>query len=449
MANDLSGGLQSRPDLQAKVMRKVALRLIPFLAVAYFLNYIDRSNIGVAKLTMAEDIGLTETTFGIASAVFFIGYVFCEVPSNLALYRFGARKWIARIMVSWGAVVVGMAFIQDATGLYIARFLLGIAEAGFFPGVILFLTWWFPRAMRVRLTALFMLALPISQAIGNPLSAAVLQYLDGIFGLTGWQALFIVQGVPTVAMGVAAWFYLTDRPRQAKWLTPEERDWLDSSMSVELAETPNVHGSTRESLRDPRVWALGGVYFTLSYSLIVLSFFLPTIVAQISKNYSSGLSVFQTGLVSGAPFAVGAVAMFLWARHADRSRERLWHVVGPLALAGVATPIALFMDSPVAIMAVFCIAAIGIFGAYPAFWYLPSSFLTGSGAAAGIALVNTLGATAGLVGPYLTGWLLDATGSPRIPMSIIGGLLLLGALLLILVFKSMAKTPEMKGTTLD
>jgi LPXTG-motif cell wall-anchored protein len=183
--------------------------------------------------------------------------------------------------------------------------------------------------------------------------------------------------------------------------------------------------------------------------LIVLSFFLPTIVAQISKTYSSGFSVFQTGLVSGAPFAVGALAMSFWARHADRSRERLWYVVGPLALAGVATPIALFMDSPVAIMAVFCIAAIGIFGAYPASWYLPSSFLTGSGAAAGIALVNTLGATAGLIGPYLTGWLLDATGSSQIPMLIVGGLLLLGSLLLIFVFKGMAKTPEMKGTTLD
>ena len=434
----------SVPDdttMQDRVMRKVALRLIPFLALAYFLNYLDRTNIGFAKLTMSEDLGLTDTMYGLASGLFFIGYVFFEVPSNLALNRFGARRWIARIMVSWGRVAALMAFVPSATWLYIARSALGIAEAGFFPGVILYLTWWFPRAMRVRLTGIFMLALPISQALGAPLSGAIVQYADGFLGLAGWQVLFLVQGIPTVLLGIVAWFYLTDRPRQAQWLTTPEREWLDTTMTAEQAGTPEGHGSARQSLRDPKVWALGVIYFGLGYGLFALSFFLPTIVAGFAETFDTSFSVFETGLIVAVPFTAGAIAMFFWSRHSDRKNERVWHVFFPMLLAAVSIPVALYMHSPMAAMVVISITAIGIFAAFPVFWYLPSSFLTGAGAAAGIALVNTVGATAGLAAPYMTGWLLDLTGNSRAGLWVVGAVMLAAALVL-LALKNQLRAAE-------
>ncbi|MFD7008463.1 MFS transporter [Rhodococcus jostii] len=418
------------PAIQALVMRKVARRLIPFLALAYFLNYLDRTNIGFAKLTMSEDLGLTSTMYGLASGLFFIGYVFFEVPSNLAMHRFGARRWIARIMVSWGLVAALMAFVPNATWLYIARIALGIAEAGFFPGVILYLTWWFPRAMRVRLVGLFMLALPISQALGAPVSGAIVQYGHGFLGLEGWQVLFLAEGIPTMLLGVAAWFYLTDRPKQAAWLTHSERTWLDTTMTAEQTDDGD-HGSVRKSLRDRRVWALGSVYFSLSFGLFALSFFLPTIVAGFAETFDTKFSIFETGLIVAVPYTIGAIAMLLWSRHSDRSRERVWHVAGAMILAGVTIPVALYMNSPLMAMAVISITAIGIFGAYPVFWYLPSSFLTGKGAAAGIALVNTIGACAGLMAPYLMGWLLDLTGSSRTGLTLVGVVMLIGAAILL------------------
>ena len=276
----LPGAATPDNEMANRVMRKVALRLIPFLGLAYFLNYIDRTNISFAKLTMSEDLGLTETMYGLASGLFFVGYILLEVPSNLALHKFGARRWIARILVSWGLIAALMAFVPNATWLNIARVALGIAEAGFFPGIMLYLTFWFPRAVRVRLVGMFMVALPLSSAFGAPISAAIIQYWDGLFGLEGWRVMFLVEGIPTVLLGIAAWFYLTDRPREAKWLSADERTWLDKRMNSEHSEkAESGHGSVRESLRNPTVWLLGVTYFGIGYGLFAISFFLPTIVA--------------------------------------------------------------------------------------------------------------------------------------------------------------------------
>ncbi len=411
------------------MVRKVAVRLIPFLGLAYFLDYVDRTNIGFAKLTMSADLGLTETMFGLASGLFFIGYLLFEVPSNIALHRFGARRWIARILVTWGIVAAAMAFVPNATTLYVLRILLGVAEAGFFPGIMLYLTFWFPRSVRVRLTGLFMIALPASSALGAPIAGAILQYWDGLFGLAGWRVMFLVLGLPAVLLGIAAWFYLTDRPKDADWLAPDERRWLDETMAAEQQATEaSGRHRVRDSLRDPRVWALGVVYFGVTYGLYALSFFLPTIVAGFAESFDTEFSILENGLIVAVPFAVGAVAMVFWSRHSDRTGERVWHVALPALLGAVSIPVALYMESPLATMAVITVTAIGVFCALPVFWYLPSTFLAGAGAAAGIALVNTLGNSSGFGAPYITGFLLDATGNSRAGLWVVGVMMLVAAL---------------------
>ena len=251
-----------KPEIEARVVRKVARRLIPFLGLAYFVNYLDRTNIGLAKLTMSEELGLTETMFGLASGLFFIGYLLFEVPSNLALHRFGARRWIARIMLTWGIIAAAMAFVPNAGSLYTLRMLLGIAEAGFFPGVLLYLTLWFPRAYRVRLMGLFLLALPVSSALGAPLSSAIIQYWDGLFGLSGWRVMFLLEGIPAVVLAVVTWFYLTDRPSQATWLDEDEKVWLTRELESEACESgSHISGSVRRAVTDSRVGTPGGDRF--------------------------------------------------------------------------------------------------------------------------------------------------------------------------------------------
>ncbi|MET0928375.1 MAG: MFS transporter [Aeromicrobium sp.] len=418
--------------MESRVMRKVALRLIPFLGIAYFLNYIDRTNISFAKLTMSEDLGLTESMYGLASGLFFAGYILLEVPSNLALHKFGARRWIARILVSWGLVAALMAFVPNAGTLYFLRILLGVAEAGFFPGIMLYLMFWFPRAVRVRLIGVFMVALPLSSAFGAPVSASIIQYMHNFMGLEGWRVMFLLEGIPTIILGVVAWFYLTDRPKDAKWLSLEERTWLDAKMTAEHATTADIgHVSVRSSLRNGTVWALGLVYFGIGYGLFAISFFLPTIVAGFAETFDTTFSIAQNGLIVAVPFTLGAIGLILWSRHSERTGERVWHVIIPVAVAAVSVPIAMYMDSPLATMAVISVTAIGIFSALPVFWYLPTTFLTGQGAAAGIALVNTIGASAGLVAPWLTGRLLDTTGSSRTGLWVVGIMMGMAVVLLL------------------
>ena len=421
-------------ELKRRALRKVVRRLIPFMGLLYFINYLDRTNIGFAKLTMSKDLALTETMFGLASGIFFLGYLVLEVPSNLALHRFGARKWIARILVSWGIVAAAMAFVPNATWLFVLRALLGIAEAGFFPGMILYLTYWLPREERVKATGLFMLAIPISSSLGSPLSAAIMQYSHGLFGLAGWRMMFLIEGLPAILLGVITWFFLTDRPADAHWLAPDERTWLQDTLDAEHRATQaQHHWPLRRSLTNPRVLALSFVYFGTVYGLYAVSFFMPSIVAGFGKMFNSTLTLVQTGLITAVPFLVGAVAMVLWTRHADRTRERVWHVAGPVFLAAIAMPIALSMQSAIAVMAVVCVGAVGIFCALPTFWYLPTTFLTGASAAGGIALINSLGNTSGFVAPYVTGFLKDTTGGYGPAMWMIGAMMgLAGGLTLVL-----------------
>ncbi|AYJ47210.1 MFS transporter [Rhodococcus sp. P1Y] len=422
------------PEIESRVVKKVARRIIPFLGLAYFVNYLDRTNIGLAKLTMSDELGLTETMFGLASGLFFIGYLLFEVPSNLALHKFGARRWIARIMLTWGIIAAAMAFVPTAEWLYGLRVLLGIAEAGFFPGVLLYMTMWFPRAYRVRLMGLFLLALPISSALGAPLSSAIIQYWDGLFGLSGWRVMFLVEGIPAVLLAFVTWFYLTDRPSQATWLDDDEKAWLTAELeSEDSAKGGHISGSVKRALRDVRVWMLGLVYFGITYGLYSLSFFLPSIVAGFKQTFDTDFSLVTTGLIVAIPFAIGALAMVMWSRHSDRTGERIWHVALPTLIGAISIPFALYMDSPFTTMLAVTVNAVGVFCALPVFWYLPSTFLTGAGAAAGIAIINSVGNMSGFGAPYVTGWLLDATGNARAGLWVVGAVMLMAVLLVVVL----------------
>lgn len=440
--NELTGNDSAGNELGSRVIRKVTLRLVPFMGLLYFVNYLDRTNIGFAKLTMDHDLGLSETAYGLASGLFFIGYLILEVPSNLILHRVGARRWIARIMVSWGLIAALTTFVPNAGTLYVMRILLGVAEAGFFPGMILYLTLWFPRAARARVTGWFMVAIPLSSALGSPISGALLQYAEGAFGLTGWRSMFLFEGIPAIVLGVITWFFLTDKPSDAQWLSAQERDWLTTELATEVEAADHEFGwSLRKSLTSPRILALAFVYFGVVYGLYAVGFFLPTIVDGFSESFGTHFSLSQTGLITGVPYLFGAVAMVLWTRHSDKTGERVWHTAIPTLLGAIAIPIALYLNSPFAVMVAVTVAAIGINSALPSFWPLPSLFLTGAAAAGGIALINALGNLAGFAGPYITGALTDATGSEKAGLWVVG-LMMLGSAITVVALGAAPKQKE-------
>ena len=411
--------------VEVRTIAKVARRLVPFLIVCYFIAYLDRVNVGFAALTMNQDLGLSQTAFGFGAGIFFIAYFIFEVPSNLLLERFGARKWIARIMLSWGIISGMMAFtptIARVTGLgneysfYLIRVLLGAAEAGFFPGIIFYLTLWFPTEYRARIVGYFMAAIPLSTVIGAPISGALL-YLHGGLGLAGWQWLFIVEALPSIILAGVVFFYLTDRPAEAAWLAPDERKWLAERLELEQRSRKAVRDYTvLESLVNPRVLGLSLVYFGAVATNYGLGFFLP----QIVKAF--GLNIFLTTLVSATPYVVGTIGMVWWGRRSDRVAERRFHTAFPLFLAAAGIAVSTALDDPLLKMISFCIAGFGIFACLPVFWTLPTTFLSGAAAAAGIAVINSIGNLAGFAGPFAMGWIKDHTGSYA------GGLLLLAAL---------------------
>jgi len=411
--------------VEIRTIAKVSRRLVPFLIICYFVAYLDRVNVGFAALTMNQDLGLSQTAFGFGAGIFFIAYFIFEVPSNLLLERFGARKWIARIMLSWGILSGTMAFIPAiarATGLgnensfYLLRVLLGVAEAGFFPGIIFYLTLWFPAEYRARIVGYFMAAIPLSTVIGAPISG-VLLYLHGGLGLAGWQWLFIIEAVPAIILAVVVFFYLTDRPADAAWLAPDERTWLAERLALEQRQRQAVHDySVMQSLVNPRVLGLSLVYFGAVATNYGLSFFLP----QIVKAF--GLNTFLTTLVSATPYVVGLIGMVWWGRRSDRVAERRFHTAFPLFIAAAGIAVSTALDDPLLKMISLCVAGFGIFACLPVFWTLPTAFLSGAAAAAGIAVINSVGNLAGFAGPFAMGWVKDHTGSYA------GGLLLLAAL---------------------
>ncbi|WP_328293291.1 MFS transporter [Kineococcus sp. NBC_00420] len=423
------------PTAGSTALRKAAVRLIPFVAVMFFINYLDRTAIGFAEPNgMGDDLGLTAAQFGFASGIFFLGYIFLEVPSNLALHRFGARKWLARIMITWGIVATLFTWVQNTEQLYALRFLLGVTEAGFFPGAILFLTLWFPREYRRKALAGFYLAQPLTTVIGAPLAGLLMQQGHGVLGLEGWRFMFLCVGIPAIVMGIACWFYLTDKPEDAKWLSATERTWLRRELDAEQTESENRgHVPARRILREGRVWALALAYFGLIYGLYSLAFFLPTIISGFQERFGTTFSVFEKGLVNAVPYVPAAIALFLWSRHIAKHGFKSWHIALPTLVAGLSVPVALYMNSPYLTILVIAVTACGIFMALPNFWSLPPQFLTGAAAAAGIAFINTLGNVGGFSAPYVTGWLKDLTGDEKIPLMITGGFLVLSAVILLVM----------------
>jgi len=406
-------------ELVRSGVRRAGKRLVPLLMLMYFVNYLDRVNIGFAGPNgMNEELGLSATLFGIAAGVFFIGYLLLEVPSNLMLHRFGARRWIARILVTWGIVATAMAFAPNATVLIVLRFLLGVAEAGFFPGIILYLTYWFPASHRARMTALFMTAIPISTALGSVVSTLIIQNWHGLFGLSGWRVMFLVEGIPSILLAFVVWFALTDRPSEATWMPRAEQKALESRLAAEAAEVAEAGpSSVWGALKSPRVLALSWVYFGIVYGLYALGFFLPTIVKGFSAQYGTTFSTVQQGLITAIPYAFGLVAMVVWTNRAGSPTVR---VAVPALIGGLAIPVALYLSNPwLAILAV-TICACGVLAALPCFWALPTAYLTGAAAAAGIGLINSLGNLSGFVAPYVTGVLSDATGNNKLGLWVVG-----------------------------
>ncbi|WP_139984188.1 MFS transporter [Nocardioides litoris] len=413
--------------LRPVVRRKVLLRLMPFLLLCYFVNYLDRSNIGVAGPNgMNDALGLTATMFGFASGIFFVGYVLLEVPSNLALHRYGARKWIARILVSWGIVASATAFVQNATMLYVLRFLLGVAEAGFTPGILLYLTYWFAQRDRAQAFALFLVGIPLSSTIGSPLASWLVQSGHEIaFGLDGWRFMILVTGLPAVLLGVACLFLLPDRPSDARWLTAPERAVLEHDLAADgPAET---HGGVRGVLRTPKVWILGVSYFGLVYGLYAISFFLPTIIDGFQERFDVHYSIVQVGLLTAVPYGCAVLFTLFWAHHSRKHDEVPKHVAGSAVLGVVGILTAIVADSPYVILVGVAIAAMGLCSGIPLSFGMSTKFLAGTAAAAGLALVNTVGNLGGFAGPYIYGWVRDLTGSDDLGLYLIAGLCAMSA----------------------
>jgi ACS family tartrate transporter-like MFS transporter len=399
------GDLALEP-MERETITRVKWRMIPLLFLCYYAAYLDRVNVGFAALQMNHALSLSASAFGLGAGIFFVGYFLAEIPSNLILERVGARVWIARILLSWGVISGLTAFVWNDWSFYAIRFLLGIAEAGYYPGIILFLTWWFPSAYRSRMIALFMTAIPVAVITGSWASGFILG-MDGVWGLAGWQWLFVIEAVPAVILGVVVYFALTDRPEQAHWLTEPQRRWLCERLAAERAQRESIqHFGLGQALSNGRVWALTLVYFGQNVTGYGFVLFLPQIVKQF------GLSNVQTGFVSALPFIGTLVGIFLWARASDRTGARSI-LCGASLLSSAALLICclVFQSSPVLTMATLILFQVAASGIAPTFWALPTAMLTGSAAAGGIALINSVGNLGGFLGPYAMGLVQDATGS--------------------------------------
>ncbi|GAA2328860.1 MFS transporter [Streptomyces violaceusniger] len=404
------------------VYRKVVRRIVPFLILAYVASYLDRVNVGFAKLQMSDDLGFSEAAYGLGAGLFFIGYFLLEVPSNLMLQRVGARTWIARIMISWGLVSAAFMFVTNEATFYVLRFLLGAAEAGFYPGVILYCTYWFPSHRRARVIAMFMSAIPVAGIFGNPLSGWIMDSFQGVNGWQGWQWMFLLEAVPALLVGVLTLFYLDDGVRDAKWLTDEEKAVVERAVADDSAHR-TVHGRVRDAFREPRVWLMCLIYFCFVMGQYALTFWMPTFVE--STGIDGNLAI---GVLSAVPFLAALVAMNLFGRSADKRRERRWHLVIPSLMGAVGFSLSAVWNGSTALsLTALSVAAAGVLTCAPLFWSLPTAFLGGTAAAAGLAIINSVGNLAGFVSPYMIGALKDATGSASIPMYVLALTLVVGA----------------------
>jgi MFS transporter, ACS family, tartrate transporter len=420
LAGTLSGSAERGVDAE-RVLERTRMRLLPLLIVLFIVSYLDRVNVSFAKLTMNAALGIDDTVYAFAAGIFFVGYFVFEVPSNLILQRVGARRWIARIMVTWGVVSGATAAVSGANGFIFMRLLLGVAEAGFFPGVLLYLTYWFPQTERARVVGLFMVAIPLTGLIGSPVSSALLG-LDGRLGLQGWQWLLLLEALPAVALGVACLKLLPDGPAQALWLSPAEREWLAATLAAERAAVQRVgHSSLRGCIGSMRVWALALVYFAIVVAVYGFGFWLPTLV------HGFGIDVTHVGWFTMLPFAGGAPFMVWWGRRSDRKSERVGHLV-VTSLLGLVGFVGAGLSTALAPQLLFlCLAAMGIYGSLPIFWTFPTEFLASTAAAAGIAFINSVGNLGGYFGPQIVGGMSRLGGGFGPALAVLGAVMLVPA----------------------
>jgi MFS family permease len=420
---------QGLDPLERETIRRVAWRLIPLLMVDFFCAYLDRVNVGMAAPTMNRQLGFSAAVFGFGAGVFFLGYFLAEVPSNLILEKTGARRWISRILVTWGIVSGLTAFVWNDWSFYAVRFVLGLAEAGFYPGVVLYLTWWFPSYYRSRMQAIFYSASVISLIVGPPISGLLL-LLDGALGLFGWQWLFLIEALPPIIMAAVTWHLLTDRPTEAAWLRPDQRTWLAERLASERTQREAVHKySLGEAFCNPKIWLLSVAWFGQNVATYGLVIFMPLIVKGL------GASTNMIGLVSAVPYVFALVGMNYWGWHSDRTGERTWHAAGAwlVCAAGMGTCILIGTGHPVLMMLALIVAATACPSANPVFWALPTALLSGAAAAGGIAMINAIGNLGGWLGPWMFGLVKDATGSDSIALLCLALAPVMSAVVILLV----------------
>ncbi len=420
--------------LALQVYRKLNYRLLPFLACLYIIAYIDRVNIGFAKLTMSTQLGFSDSIYGLGAGIFFIGYFLFEIPSNLILQRVGAKIWIARIMIVWGLLAGAMVFVSTPLQFYCLRFLLGVGEAGFFPGIILYLTYWYPASHRATATATFMASLALAGVIGSPLSGFIMTYLDGISSLTGWQWLFLIEALPAIILGIIVALWLENGPEQARWLTSNERDWLLCQLNAEsLAKQQSGHIiSFKKALWNSKLWLLTLVYFSIVMSFYGISFWLPQIINNLVRQ-----NLMLTGLLSAIPYATAAIGMIVIGHSSDRNNERSWHIALS-ALAGSLGLLisAIYNDTLTLALFGLSLASLGILSALSVFWSLPTAFLSGSAAAGGLALINAFGNLAGYLSPVLVAWIKTQTGNFTYALYMLATWLIIAAIIILLKFRT-------------
>jgi ACS family tartrate transporter-like MFS transporter len=423
-------------ELEARVMHRISWRILPFVMLLYFISFLDRVNVGFAAFTMNKAIGLSPAAYGLGGGLFFIGYFLFEVPSNLILYRVGVRVWIARVMVTWGIVSACSAFVTGEHSFYALRFLLGVAEAGFFPGIILYLSLWFPARYRAIAAAAFMAAAPISTAIGSPISGALME-LPRFAGLSNWQWLYLIEAAPAVVLGFVVLKVLTDKPEEATWLAAEQREWLVKRLKSEQTTAASAHArgltSVWRTMCDLRVLALSLIYLGTSAGLYTLGLWGPLILRQFK------FSSLETGWINALPSVVAVLAMTLWARHSDQTLERTWHVVIPCAAACLGFIWAGSNHTAIGVICALVVVNVGISAAKAPLWAMASTFLSGAGAAAGIAMINSIGNLGGFIDPYMIGWIKGKTGSYTGGLYVVGATLALSAVLTLLLSR---KTSE-------
>jgi MFS transporter, ACS family, tartrate transporter len=422
-------------SVEKRTIRRIYLRLLPLLFISYFICYLDRINVGFAALTMNKDLGFSATVFALGATAFFWGYCLFEIPSNIVLERLGARVWIARIMITWGVFSGATAFVSGSTSFSVVRFFLGVCEAGFFPGMILYFTYWFPARYRGRVVGWFMTAIPVSIALGAPISTSLLQ-LDGLLGLAGWRWLFLGEAAPAVILGVLVLFYLSDRPAKAHWLKTDEREWLMAELRAEQNAVESIRVYTMlQSLVNPRVLGLAVIYLGIATAAVGLVLFLPQMIKQL------GVSNLVTGFATAIPYVVGTIGMIVWGYVTDRLDERRWNLFFACLLAAAGLLVAGLLTGSFWALAGMAAATVGFYGMKTPFWPLPSTFLSGTAAAAAIAGINSVGNLGGLIGPITVGWLKDATGSFEVGLYVLAGCALVSALMTLVVVQKPRPRP--------